>query len=225
MGKETLKQLAAETATKDVRDGMVVGLGTGSTVYYALLKLGEMVRDGLDIIGIPTSKQTEKIAKAHGIPLSTLEQHSVVDVTIDGADEVDGDLNLIKGMGGALLREKIVAHASKQLIIVADEGKLVEVLGTKSPLPVEIVPFGWQTTQLALNQLCDKFTLRLVNNAPFVTDNGKYILDCHFDTIPHPAQTELVINNIPGVVENGLFVNRANKVIIGATSGIQIRKR
>jgi ribose 5-phosphate isomerase A len=225
MGKETLKQLAAETATKDVLDGMVVGLGTGSTVYYALLKLGEMVRDGLDIIGIPTSKQTEKIAKAHGIPLSTLEQHSVVDVTIDGADEVDGDLNLIKGMGGALLREKIVAHASKQLIIVADEGKLVEVLGTKSPLPVEIVPFGWQTTQLALNQLCDKFTLRLVNNAPFVTDNGKYILDCHFDTIPHPAQTELVINNIPGVVENGLFVNRANKVIIGATSGIQIRKR
>lgn len=225
MGKETLKQLAAETATKDVRDGMVVGLGTGSTVYYALLKLGEMVRDGLDIIGIPTSKQTEKIAKAHGIPLSTLEQHSVVDVTIDGADEVDDDLNLIKGMGGALLREKIVAHASKQLIIVADEGKLVEVLGTKSPLPVEIVPFGWQTTQLALNQLCDKFTLRLVNNAPFVTDNGKYILDCHFDTIPHPAQTELVINNIPGVVENGLFVNRANKVIIGATSGIQIRKR
>ncbi len=225
MCNETLKQLAAETATKNMRDGMVVGLGTGSTVYYALLKLGEMVRDGLDIIGIPTSKQTEDIAKAHGIPLSTLEQHPVVDLTIDGADEVDANLNLIKGMGGALLREKIVAHASKQLIIVADESKLVEVLGTKFPLPVEIVPFGWHSTKLALNQLCEKCILRLVNNAPFITDNGMYIVDCHFDTIPHPAQTELIINNIPGVVENGLFVNRAKKAIIGTTSGIQIRKK
>ena len=201
MRKETLKQLAAETATKDVQDGMVVGLGTGSTVYYTLLKLGEMVRDGLEIIGIPTSKPTEEIAKAHSIPLSTLEQHPVVDVTIDGADEVDADLNLIKGMGGALLREKIVAHASEQLIIVADEGKLVEVLGTKSPLPVEVVPFGWQTTQLALNELCDRVSLRLVNNAPFISDNGMYIVDCHFNCIPQPARTERIINNIPGVVE------------------------
>ena len=225
MRKETLKQLAAEAAAKNVQDGMVVGLGTGSTVYYALLKLGEMVRGGLDIIGIPTSKQTEEIANAHGIRLSTLEQHQVIDVTIDGADEVDTDLHLIKGMGGALVREKIVAHASNQLIIVADESKLVEALGTKSPLPVEVVPFGWQTTQLALNQLCDRISLRLVNNAPFRSDNGMYILDCHFNSIPQPAQTERMINNIPGVVENGLFVNRAEKAIIGTASGIQIREK
>ena len=225
MRKETLKQLAAEAAAKNVQDGMVVGLGTGSTVYYALLKLGEMVRDGLKIIGIPTSKQTEEIAKAHSIPLTTLEQHPVVDVTIDGADEVDTDLNLIKGMGGALLREKIVAHASKQLIIVADEGKLVDVLGTKSPLPVEVVPFGSQTTQLALNELCDRISLRLVNNAPYISDNGMHIVDCHFNYIPQPAQTERIINNIPGVVENGLFVNRAKKAIIGTTSGIRISEK
>ncbi|MDE0186108.1 MAG: ribose-5-phosphate isomerase RpiA [Candidatus Poribacteria bacterium] len=225
MRKETLKQLAAETAAKNVQDGMVVGLGTGSTVYYALLKLGEMVRGGLDIIGIPTSKQTEEIAKAHGIPLSTLEKHQVINVTIDGADEVDTGLHLIKGMGGALVREKIVAHASNQLIIVADESKLVEALGTKSPLPVEVVPFGWQATQLALKQLCDRISLRLVNNAPFISDNGMYILDCHFNAIPQPAQTEQIINYIPGVVENGLFVNRAEKAIIGTASGIQIREK
>ena len=219
---ETLKQLAAEAAAKTVQDGMVVGLGTGSTVYYALLKLGEMVRGGLDIIGIPTSKHTEEIAKSHSIPLSTLDQHPVVDVTIDGADEVDADLHLIKGMGGALLREKIVANASNQLIIVADEGKLVETLGTKSPLPVEVVPFGWRTAQLALDRLCDRISLRLLNNAPFVSDNGMYILDCHFNSIPHPAQAERIINNIPGVVENGLFVNRANKAFIGTNSGLRI---
>lgn len=225
MRKETLKQLAAETAAKHVQDGMVVGLGTGSTVYYALLKLGEMVRDGLDIVGIPTSKQTEDIAAAHSIPLTSLEQHPVVDVTIDGADEVDADLNLIKGMGGALLREKIVANASKQLIIVADESKLVEILGSKSPLPVEVVPFGSQTAQLALNELCESISLRLINNAPYISDNGMYIVDCRFNSILQPAQTERIINNIPGVVENGLFVNRTKKAFIGTTSGVQIREK
>ena len=225
MDTEKLKQLSAEEAVKDVQSGMVIGLGTGSTVYYALLKLGEMIRDGLDIIGLPTSKQTEEIAKTQDITLSTLEQHPVVDVTIDGADAVNLDLNLIKGMGGALVREKVIAHASRRLIIVADESKWVEVLGTNSPLPVEIVPFSWQATQLALNQLCGKSDLRHVDNAPFVTDNGNYILDCHFDAIPDPAQTESIINNIPGVVENGLFVNRADKVIIGTLSGIQIKEK
>ncbi len=225
MNKEKLKQLAAEKAVEEVQSGMVVGLGTGSTIYYALLKLSEMVRGGLDIVCIPTSKQTEKIATAGGIPLSTLGAHPAIDLTIDGADEVNPNLDLIKGLGGALVREKIIAYASKQLIIVVDESKWVEVLGTKSPLPVEIVQFGWQATQLALNQIGCRSVLRIVNGAPFVSDNGNYILDCHFDAIPNPAQTELALNNLPGVVENGLFVNRAAKVIIGASSGIRSKER
>ena len=225
MNKEKLKQLAAEKAVEEVHPGMVVGLGTGSTIYYALLKLGEMVREGLDIIGIPTSKGTEKIATEGGIRLSTLGEHPAIDLTIDGADEVNPNLDLIKGLGGALVREKIIAHASKRLIIVADESKWVEVLGTKSPLPVEIVQFGWQATRLALNHTGCRSVLRHLNDAPYVSDNGNYILDCHFDAIPNPVQTELIINNLPGVVENGLFVNRAAKVIIGTSSGIQIKER
>ena len=225
MDQEKLKQLTAEKAVEEVQSRMVVGLGTGSTVYYTLLKLGEMIRNGLDIIGIPTSQHTEKISQEQGIPLSTLEQHPVVDVTIDGADEVNPDLNLIKGRGGALVREKIVAHASRRLIIVVDESKLVEVLGTNSPMPVEIVPFGWQATRLILNRICSKSTLRLIDKAPFATDNGNYILDCQFDAISDPVQTELIINNIPGVVENGLFVNRADKVIVGTLAGIEIKEK
>ena len=221
METEKLKQLAAEQVVEEVTSGMVVGLGTGSTIYYALLKLGEKVRNGLDIIGIPTSKQTEEIAIQQGIPLSTLGKHPVIDLTIDGADEVNPTLDLIKGAGGALVREKIIAHASKRLIIIVDEGKLVEQLGTNFPVPVEVVPFGWQSTQIALNQICQDSTLR----PDFVSDNGNYILDCTFDGIPDPVATELTINNLPGVVENGLFINRTDQVIIGAASGIQILKR
>jgi ribose 5-phosphate isomerase A len=149
----------------------------------------------------------------------------VVDLTIDGADEVNPNLDLIKGMGGALLREKIIAHASKRLIIIVDDSKLVEALGTKSPLPVEVLPFGWQATQLVLDQICRQSDLRCVGDVPFVSDNGNYILDCHFDSIPDPAQTELTINNLPGVVENGLFVGRAGRVVIGTASGIQVNER
>ena len=225
MTKEELKQLAAEKAVEEAQSGMVVGLGTGSTIYYALLKLDELVREGLNIVGIPTSKQTEKIAVEHGIPISTLREYPDIDLTIDGADEVNPALDLIKGLGGALVREKIIAHASKRLIIVADESKWVSVLGTKSHLPVEVVQFGWQATQRALNDLCNKCTLRLVGGTPFVSDNGNYILDCRFEAIPNPAQTELTINNIPGVVDNGLFVNRTAKVIFGTSSGIQIKER
>ena len=218
---EKLKQLAAEQAVEEVESGMIVGLGTGSTIYYALLKLGEKVRNGLDIIGIPTSKQTEEVATQQGISLSTLGEHPVIDLTIDGADEVNPALDLIKGAGGALVREKIIAHASKQLIIIIDEGKRVEQLGSKFPVPVEVVPFGWGSTQIALNRICRDSTLR----PNFVSDNGNYILDCTFDGIPDPGTTECIINNIPGVVDNGLFINRTDQVIIGAASGVQTLKR
>ncbi|MCZ6678355.1 MAG: ribose-5-phosphate isomerase RpiA [Candidatus Poribacteria bacterium] len=223
--EKKLKRLAAEHAADEVENEMIVGLGTGSTTYYALLKLGERVRGGLDIIGIPTSQQTAKIATAQGISLSTLREHLEVDVTIDGADEVNPDLDLIKGAGGALVREKIIAYASKRLIIIVDESKLVEDLGSNFSLPVEIVPFGWQATQLALDRICRRSELRYVDKAPFISDNGNYILDCNFDGIPDPAQTERIINNLPGVVENGLFVNRADKVIIGTASGTRIQER
>lgn len=221
METEKLKQLAAEQAVEAVASGMIVGLGTGSTIYYALLKLGEKVRNGLDIIGIPTSKQTEEIATQQGIPLSTLGEHPAIDLTIDGADEVNPTLDLIKGAGGALVREKIIAHASKRLVIIVDEGKLVEQLGSNFPVPVEVVPFGWGSTQIALNQICQDSILR----RDFVSDNGNYILDCTFDGISDPVATELAINNLPGVVENGLFINRTDQVIVGAASGIQTVKR
>ena len=226
MDRENQKKIAAEKAAARVRSGMVVGLGTGSTVYYALLKLGERVREGLDIIGIPTSAGTEKIATAQQIPLATLASHPSLDLTIDGADEVDQDLNLIKGGGAALVREKIIANASKEILIVVDESKVSRVLGTTFPLPVEVVRFGWEATQTEVNRICGKSTLRLApdpdgNQHPLMTDNGNYILDCHFDGIPAPEAVELQLNNIPGVVENGIFVNRADKIIIGTPSGIR----
>ena len=221
MNIEQLKKIAAEKATEEVRNGMVVGLGTGSTVYYALLKLGKMVRDGLNIIGIPTSDGTEKIAIEQGIPLSTLAVHPTIELTIDGADEVDANLNLIKGGGAALVREKIIANASKQILIVVDESKVSCVLGTSFALPVEIVRFGWEATQREVNKICGQSDLRGGIENPLITDNGNYILDCHFDGIPEPKKVELQLNNIPGVVENGIFVDRADKVIIGTPSGIR----
>ena len=222
MNTENQKKIAAEKATEDVRSGMIVGLGTGSTVYYALLKLGAMVREGLDIIGIPTSEGTEKIAFAQKIPLTTLATHPTIDLTIDGADEVDAHLNLIKGGGAALVREKIIANASKEILIVVDESKVSRVLGTTFSLPVEIVRFGWEATQTEVNRICGKSTLRQnTSQDKLITDNGNYILDCHFDGIPAPQAVEMQLNNIPGVVENGIFVNRADKIIIGTPSGIR----
>ena len=226
MNTETQKKIAAEKATESVQSGMVVGLGTGSTVYYALLKLGTMVRDGLDILGIPTSAGTEQIAIAQQIPLATLASHAAIDLTIDGADEVDKNLNLIKGGGAALVREKIIANTSKKILIVVDESKVSRVLGTTFPLPVEIVRFGWEATQTEVNRICGRSTLRVASTPdgkqnPLITDNGNYILDCHFDDIPAPAEVEMQLNNIPGVVENGIFVNRADKIIIGTPSGIR----
>ncbi len=221
MNIEHLKKIAAEKATEEIRDGMVVGLGTGSTVYYALLKIGTMVRNGLNIIGIPTSSGTEKIAQEQDIPLSTLAAHPTIALTIDGADEVDEYLNLIKGGGAALVREKIIANASKRIVIVVDESKVSRILGTSFALPVEIVQFGWEATKRVVDTVCGQSKLRGDIHNPLITDNGNYILDCHFDGITDPEKVELQLNNIPGVVENGIFVNRADRVIIGTMNGIE----
>ena len=225
MEKERLKELAAEKAVEEVQSGMILGLVTGSTIYYALLKLGQMVKLGFDIIGIPTSEQTSQIAEEQGIRLSTVIENPVIDLTIDGADEVDPSLNLIKGLGGALVREKIIAHASNRLVIVADESKIVDYLGAKVPLPVEVVQFGWESTQMALNQICQRSVLRQVDDQTFRSDNGNFILDCYFDQISDPKQIEIRINGIPGVVDNGLFVGRADRVIFGTADGIQTQDR
>jgi ribose 5-phosphate isomerase A len=217
-----LKQVAGEKAAEYVKDGMVVGLGTGSTTYYAIKKIGSMVNDGLEIIGIPTSIQTEDIASESGIKLSDLQEHPKVDLTIDGADEVDPNLNLIKGMGGALLREKIVARASKKEVIVVDDSKLVDVLGSKSPLPVEVTQLAWKNCQVMLERLGSKAELRKKNGETFISDNKNYIIDCDFQSIQNPWELEKTINNLPGVLENGLFLGLTDLVIVSAESGIKL---
>ncbi len=222
--REELKKKAGEEAVKYVKDGMILGLGTGSTVKYTILKLGEMVKEGLDIVGIPTSRATEKLAMDVGIKLGDLNDYEYIDLTIDGADEVDGNLNLIKGGGGALLREKMIAYASKYEVIVVDESKVKEYLGD-FPLPVEIVRFGYKKTMKNLESLGCKPSLRIRNGEPYITDNGNYIVDCKFERIMQPEKLERRIDEIPGVVEIGLFINLANEVIIGKKDGVEIMKR
>ncbi len=221
---EEMKRKAGEKAAEYVKDGMVVGLGTGSTVKYTILKLGERVKEGLDIIGIPTSRNTEELAKSLGIPLGDINEYQSIDLTIDGADEVDPHFNLIKGGGGALLREKIIAHASKYEVIVVDERKIKDFLG-KFPLPVEVTPFGYLRTMKVLESLGCRASLRKKNDGIFVTDNGNYIVDCHFGKIEEPEKLERKIDEIPGVVEVGLFINLANEIIVGKKEGIEIRKK
>ena len=216
-----LKKNAGEKAVEHIEAGMVVGLGTGSTAYYAIKKIGDEVKEGLEVTCIATSKATEVIAKEYGIPLSSLAEHPDVDVTIDGADEVDPNLNLIKGMGGALVREKIIASASKKVVIVTDSSKIVDVLGTRSPLPVEVIPFGVNFCQKQLQKFGCKVEIRKKNNEFFVSDNGNYIIDCFFKKILAPKKLQREINCIPGVVDNGLFLNMADEVIIGTKNGIK----
>jgi ribose 5-phosphate isomerase A len=216
-----LKRMAGEAACDYVKDGMVVGLGTGSTVHYTIKKLGRMVAKGLRIIGIPTSIRSENLARQCKIPMSSLNEHPRVDVSIDGADEVDPKLNLIKGMGGALVREKIVASVSRRLIIVIDETKQVSRLGSKSPVPVEVLPFGWSTALKRIEKLGAEVELRRDRKIPFVSDNGNYILDCSYKSIPSAKRLEGKLNNIPGVVENGLFVNLAKVVLVGTDEGLK----
>ncbi|WP_208590189.1 ribose-5-phosphate isomerase RpiA [Gracilibacillus suaedae] len=219
------KQLAGEKAVEYVKDGMQLGLGTGSTVYWTILKLAELVKKGLDIRCVPTSKSTEKIAENLGIPLVSLSAINHLDLTIDGADEVNPNFDLIKGGGGALLREKMVASISQRLLIVIDESKYVSHLGEFS-LPVEIVPFGWEMTSKQISRLGCNPRLRTKENSPFVTDNGNYILDCYFEKIQNPSTLNSALNMIPGVVENGLFVHMADTIVIGNRSGnVEILKK
>jgi ribose 5-phosphate isomerase A len=219
------KQFAGEQAVSYVKDGMKIGLGTGSTVYFSILKIGQQVREGLRIEAIPTSRATEKLAKEEGIPLTDFDQCKRLDLTIDGADEIDSHLQLIKGGGGALFREKLVASASGQLIIVADESKDVGTLGA-FPLPVEVTPFAWQTTSARIEELGCLPQLRMKEDKPFITDNGNFIVDCRFEAIANPAELDKELNAIIGVVEHGLFVNMVNVVLLGRSSGeVTIRER
>jgi ribose 5-phosphate isomerase A len=212
------KQIAAEQAVEYIQDGMTVGLGTGSTAYWAIQQIGKKVLNGLQIKAVATSIQSENLAKELGIPLIPFSEVEEIDVTIDGADEVDGAWNLVKGGGGALLREKIIASSSKQLIIVVDESKVVTHLG-KFHLPVEVVKFGFELTRNKLSALGCEPRLRMVEQQPFTTDNGNYILDCDFKQINSPSECHDAINNIPGVVDNGLFIGMAARVIVGYQDG------
>jgi ribose 5-phosphate isomerase A len=218
------KRLAAERAVGYVKDGMVLGLGTGSTAYYAVEAVGRLVREGHDLRGVPTSKATEEQARRCGIPLLELDEVERIDLTIDGADEVDGRMDLIKGLGGALLREKMVAYVSDQVVIVVDETKLVSKLGQKGPLPVEVVPFGHERTGRHLGSLGCRAELR-GGLEPFVTDNGNLIFHCHFDCIDDPYELELQLKQIPGVVESGLFLRTATKVVVANERGIDVKER
>jgi ribose 5-phosphate isomerase A len=216
------KQLAANCAVSYLENGMTVGLGTGSTAYWVILKTSERVREGLDIKAVATSGQTEKLARELGIPLLDIEQVDHIDIDIDGADEVDEYCNLIKGGGGALLREKIIAFGSKRFIVVVDESKLVKKLGA-FPLPVEVIPFAWHLTGKHLENLGCKPVLRIKEEKPFVTDNSNYILDCHFGIIETPGPLNQALRNIPGVVENGLVVGIAERIVVGYRNG-QVRE-
>lgn len=225
------KFVAAKRATQYVQSGMKVGLGTGSTAAWLVKCLGEMVRDeGLRIKGVPTSTRTAELARQVGIEVITLDEAKWLDVTIDGADEFDADLNLIKGGGGAHLQEKIVATASDQMVVIADISKQVETLGA-FPLPLEVIPFGWQTTKtlveealIGMDVLGRTTSLRMKGDAPFITDEGNHILDLHLNRIGNPRQLSLVLNQIPGVVENGLFIDICDAVVIGYGDGrVEVR--
>jgi ribose 5-phosphate isomerase A len=220
------KEVSGRRAADEVKDGMTLGLGTGSTVYFALVRIGERLREeGLTLRCVPTSVDTEEKARQLGIPLATLEEVERIDLTIDGADEVDPDLQLIKGGGGALLREKVVASISKKVLIVVGRDKLVSRLGASFLLPVEVVPFARPTVRRALVQLGCAPILRVAGHKqPYITDNGNLILDCHFEGgIPDPRGLELELARIPGIVESGLFIDLAQAVIVGEADGTSER--
>ena len=220
MANQNEKELAGRAAAELVVSGNIVGLGTGSTAYFAVVALGERVKSGLKIIGIPTSVATAELARAVGIPLATLDEHPEIDITIDGADEVDPQLRLIKGGGGALLREKIIAAASKKMVVVADSSKLVRALG-KFPLPVEIIPFAEAVLKKKITALGASCKLRTRSDGTaFVTDEGHHILDCSFGQIADPPALARSLNDMPGVVEHGLFIGLAKLALVGKGSTV-----
>ncbi|OLO39354.1 ribose 5-phosphate isomerase A [Alkalihalophilus pseudofirmus] len=215
------KKAVGEKAVEYIEDGMTIGLGSGSTVFWMMKKLGELIEKGLQVRGVPSSLRTEGWAKDFGIPLVYFSEVAQLDLAIDGADEVDGNFQLSKGGGGSLLREKVVDGAADQLIIVVDDSKLVQNLGS-FPLPVEVVPFGWELTAQKIASLGCTPKLRSINDEIYVTNNGNYILDCKFQTIPDPEQLHEKLKLLLGVVETGLFINMTDIVIVGEESGISI---
>ena len=226
MANEAEKEGAGRAAAELVRNGDIVGLGTGSTAYFAVVALGERVQSGLKIVGIPTSVATADLARQLGIPLTTLDEHPQIDITIDGADEIDPKLNLIKGGGGALLREKVVASVTKKMVVVSDSTKVVPALG-KFPLPVEIIPFARMVIEKKIASFGATTKLRIQpDGQPFVTDNGNQILDCNFGRIEDPPVLARELNGTPGVVEHGLFIGLAKLALVGkGYSVIEIRPK
>jgi ribose 5-phosphate isomerase A len=227
MDAAALKVEAARAALGHVGDGMRLGIGTGTTAVAFVRLLAERVEGGLKVIGVPTSERTAELCLKLGVPLSSLDETPELDLTIDGADEVDGSLSLIKGGGGALLREKIVAAASKRMIVIADRSKLVATLG-RFHLPIEVNKFGLKATELAIGRtaaalgLAGPLTLRLRDGAPFVTDGGHLIIDASFGRIPDPRALSGALHAIPGVVEHGLFLGMASAAILAGPDGIEI---
>jgi ribose 5-phosphate isomerase A len=222
--EQALKQAAAESAAARITDGMIVGLGSGTTAALAVDVIGRRVREGLRISGIPTSERTEAQARSLGIPLTTLTDVTRIDMTIDGADEVsEGALNLIKGLGGALLREKIVASVTERLVIVADDRKLVSRLATRSPVPVEVTPFGWEATARKLSAMGARPVLRRSGDGkPFISDGGHNILDCGFDPVESPETLARELDHVVGLVEHGLFIGMATEVHLAGPGGVRI---
>lgn len=223
-----LKRLAAHRAVDYVTSGMVLGLGTGSTTRFAIEKIGEKVRSGAlrDVVGIPSSERTAQLAREVGILLTDFSRHPRIDLTIDGADEVDPRLNLIKGGGGALLREKVLAQNSRENVIVVDESKLVQRLGQTWPVPVEVIPFACTVAQRALTELGATVTLRQTENgAPCQTDQQNYILDARFGPIEDPYALASQMKQVAGIVEHGLFLNLATRVVVAGRDGVRILSR
>jgi ribose 5-phosphate isomerase A len=232
MDQDALKQEVGRAAAAHVEDGMVLGLGTGSTAEAFLRALATRVRDGLNVRGVPTSQRTAQLCQELGIQLTDLERDPVLDLCIDGADEIDPELNLIKGGGGALLREKIVAAAAPSMLVIADASKCVDQLGA-FPLPVEINPFGASATMAAMDRVSDALGLQANgqirhiaatsqdDSAPFVTDGGHWIVDCSYGSIAEPAALDEALRSIPGVVETGLFIGMARKALIAGPRGIE----
>ncbi len=221
---EDTKRQAAARSMRYVEDGMRVGLGTGTTSKHVLELLGERVRGGLKIVGVATSNASAELARQVGIPLATFAEVGELDVAIDGADEVGPELALIKGGGGALLHEKIVATAAREFIVVVGEGKVVPQLG-EFPLPVEVVPFAGPLVEPKLAKLGGHPALRMRGQEPYLTDEGNWIFDCHFGAIPDPARTAAELRAIVGVVEHGLFLNTAARVIVADASGVSVLER
>jgi len=224
INRDELKRAAALRAIEEVEDGMVIGLGTGSTAAFVVEGLALRVVQGLRVVGIPTSERTAAQARRLGISIATFAEHQRLDLTIDGADEVQlGTLDLIKGLGGALLREKIVAAASDRLVIVVDQEKLVEQLGEHTPVPVEVTPFGWQATAVSLARLgCAPERRYTVGEQPYVTDGGNFILDCRFGALADPRAVEKSIALTVGTVESGLFVERSSMVVVASLTGVEV---